>query len=47
MKMIRCKLGFSLIDSACLRGARSALDRPARLDLTDTPIDVIINEGHV
>ena len=48
MKMIRCKLGFSLIDSAnlCLRGARSALHRPVRFDLSDTPIDVIVNEGH-
>ena len=48
MKMIRCKFGFSLINSAnlCLRGARSALHRLARLDLTDTPIDVIVNEGH-
>ena len=40
MKMIWCKLAFSLVDSAglCLRGARSALHRPARLDLNDTPL---------
>ena len=49
MKMIRCKLAFSLVDSAglCLRGARSALHRPARLDLNDTPIDMIVSVGHL
>ena len=47
MKMIRCKLGFSLIDSAnlCLRGAISAFHRPASCDLSDIPIDVIVSEG--
>ncbi len=47
--MIRCKLAFSLVDSAglCLRGARSALHRPARLDLNDTPIDMIVSEGRL
>ena len=49
MRMIRCKLAFSLIDSAvlCLRGARSTTSRPAKLDLKDTPIDMIIREGRL
>ena len=47
MKMILCKLAFSLVDSAglCLRGARSALHRPTKLNLNDTPIDMIVSEG--
>ena len=47
MKMIQCKLAFSLVDSAglCLRGARSALHRPAKLNLNDAPIDMIVSEG--
>ena len=49
MKMIRCKLAFSLVESVglCLRGARSALHRPARLDLNDTLIDMIVSVGHL
>ena len=49
MKMIQCKLAFSLVDLAglCLRGARSALHRSARLHLNDTPIDMIVSEGHL
>ena len=41
---IRCKITFSLIDSAiaCLRGPRSAFHAPARdLNLTDHPLDLI------
>ena len=48
MRMIRCKISFSLIDSAvmCLRGARSSFRKPMRaLDLIDTPVDLIVNEG--
>ena len=50
MSMIRCKVAFSLIDSAlmCLRGARSSHHRPIRsLDLTDTPVDLIVNQGRI
>ena len=49
MKMIQCKLAFSLVDLAglCLRGARSALHRSARLNLNDTPIDMIVSEGRL
>ena len=49
MKMIRCKLAFSLINSIelCLRGARSSTYRPARTNLADTPIDMIVIEGHL
>ena len=50
MSTIRCKLAFSLIDSAvmCLRGARSSFHRPVRsLDLTDTPVDLIVKQGQI
>ena len=48
IQFIRCKISFSLIDSAilCLRGARSACHRP-QIDLNDKPIDVIVSEAHI
>ena len=48
MRMIRCKIAFSLIDSTvmCLRGARSSSHKPMKaLDLIDTPVDLVVNEG--
>ena len=48
MRMIRCKISFSLINSAvmCLMRARSSFRKPMRaLDLIDTLVDVIVNEG--
>ena len=48
MRMIRCKIAFSLIDSAvmCLRGARSSFHKPVKaLDLIDTPVDLVVSEG--
>ena len=47
MKLIQCKLAFSLVDLAglCLRIARSVLHRPARLNLNTTPVDMIVSEG--
>ena len=42
LNFIRCKISFSLIDSAiaCLHGPRSAFHAPAReLNLTDHPLD--------
>ena len=50
MRMIQCKMAFSLIDSAVmfLRGARSSYHKPIKsLDLTDTPIDLIVNRGKI
>ena len=50
MNMIRCKMAFSLIDSAvmCLRGARSSMHNPARsLNLSETPIDLIVTHGRI
>ena len=44
LNFIRCKISFSLIDSAiaCLRGPRTAFHAPAReLNLTDHPLDLI------
>ena len=44
LNFIRCKISFSLIDSAiaCLRGPRSAFHAPAReLKLTDHSLDLI------
>ena len=44
---IRCKIAFSLIDSAvaCLRGPRSAFHAPARnFNLRDHPLDLICAE---
>ena len=48
IQFIRCKISFSLIDSAilCLRGARSACHRP-EINFNDNPIDVIVNEAHI
>ena len=49
MRMIRCKIAFSLIDTTvmCLRGARSSSHKPMKaLDLIDTPVDLVVNEGH-
>ena len=48
MRMIRCKIAFSSIDSAvmCLRGARSTSHKPVKaLGLIDTPVDRVANEG--
>ena len=48
MQMIRCKIAFSLIDSTvmCLRGAQSSSHKPMKaLDLIDTPVDLVVNEG--
>ena len=48
MRMIQCKIAFSLVDSAmmCLRGARLSFHKPMKaLDLIDTPIDLVVNEG--
>ena len=45
---IRCKIAFSLIDSAvmCLRGARSSIHNPSRdLNLHSQPLDLIANEA--
>ena len=50
MRMIRCKIAFSLIDSAvmCLRGARSSFHKPVKaLDLIDTPVDLVVSEGRL
>ena len=47
MRMIRCKISFSLINSAvmCL-GAWSSFRKPMRaLHLIDTPVDLIVNKG--
>ena len=47
LNFIRCKITFSLIDSAvaCLRGPRSAFHAPARdFNLTDHPLDLIRTE---
>ena len=44
LSFIRCKIAFSLIDSAisCLRAPRSAFHAPARdFNLTDYPLDLI------
>ena len=44
LSFIRCKIAFSLIDSAisCLRAPRSAFHTPARdFNLTDYPLDLI------
>ena len=48
MSVIRCKMVYSLIDSAvmCLRGERSSLHKPIKsLDLADTLVDLIVNQG--
>ena len=45
---IRCKIAFSLIDSAvmCLRGARSSTHNTSRdLNLHSQPLDLIANEA--
>ena len=50
MRMIRCKIAFSLIDSAvmCLKGARLSFHKPVKaLDWIDTPVDLVVNEGRV
>ena len=50
MNMIRCKMAFSLIDSAvmCLRGARLSMHNPARsLNLSEPPIDLIATQGRI
>ena len=50
MSMIRCKVAFSLIDSAvmCLRGARSTFHKPIKsFNLTDAPVDLIINQERI
>ena len=47
LSFIRCKIAFSLIDSAisCLRAPRSAFHVPARdFNLTDYPLDLIHTE---
>ena len=50
LSFIRCKIAFSLIDSAItyLRGPRSAFHAPARdFNLTDHPLDLIRAEVHL
>ena len=48
MRMIRCNIAFSLIDSTamCLRGARSSFRKPMKaLDLINTPVNLVVSEG--
>jgi hypothetical protein len=49
MRAIRCLLAYSRIHSEVLslRGTQSTTSRPAKLDLKDTFIDMIISQGHI
>ena len=50
MSIIRCKMAYSLIESAvmCLKGTRSSFHKPINsLDLADTPVYLIVNHGRI
>ena len=50
LQFIRCKISFSLIDSAsmCLRGPRSSLHAPVKdINFCDQPLDLIHREAQL
>lgn len=49
MAWLRCRLSFSLLRSAimCLRGSRSAVNRPAQPETTKAAIDLAMHEGKI
>lgn len=49
MAWIRCRMSFSLLRSAimCIRGSRSATNRPAQPSLDEAAIDLAVHEGRI
>ena len=49
LRFIRCKISYSLLDSAvmCLRAPRSSTHSPVKLNLYDQPLDLVNNEARI